>query len=324
VPRESELGDEAALDIVYMGTPTFAAVCLRSLLTSRHRVVAVVTQPDKPAGRGMQLRESPVKVLAREHGIAVEQPSRVRDDSFADGLRSSHADLAVVVAYGRILPKRVIETPRLGCINAHASLLPKLRGAAPIQRAIMEGFDETGVTIMCIDEAMDAGDMLLSQSVAIDGDTDAAGLHDALAATAGPLLVEAVDALAAGRAKPIPQEHSAASYAPPIGSADTRIDWSRTAAQIDRQIRALRPRPGAFTNDGGTRLKVLAARPAGKTGDAPPGTLLGPGDEGIHVACANGILTVVDVQPEGRKAMNAVAYLRGRNLPLPRRFDVTI
>jgi methionyl-tRNA formyltransferase len=326
VHRASERRDDASLDIVFMGTPAFARVCLEALLASRHRVVAVVTQPDKPAGRGMKLSESAVKRLARERGIEVRQPVKLRDAGFVEWLRDLAPDLAVVVAYGRILPADVLAIPRLGCINAHASLLPALRGAAPIQRAIMEGLRETGVTIMRISEEMDAGDMLMSAAVEITADTDGPSLHDRLAETAAPLLVAAVDAIADGSAVRTPQDHAAATYAPPIRAHDARIDWQRSAAAIDRQIRALRPRPGAYTHDGPVRLKVLSARPhAGRSHgpgtSARPGTLLGAGEAGVDVACGDGVLTLIEVQPEGRKAMKAADYLRGRPQPLPRELD---
>lgn len=323
VHRASERGDDAPLDIVFMGTPAFARVCLDALLASRHRVVGVVTQPDRPAGRGMKLHESAVKRLARERGIDVQQPVKLRDRKFLDWLHGLKPDLAVVVAYGRILPADVLAIPSRGCINAHASLLPELRGAAPIQRAILEGSARTGVTIMCISEEMDAGDILsTSPAVEITDQTDAGSLHDRLAATAAPLLVEAVDAIASGTAARTPQDHGAATYAPPIRPIDARIDWQRSAVAIDRQIRAMRPRPGAHAHDGPIRLKVLGACPKGEKSVARPGTLLGTSELGIDVACADGdVITLTDVQPEGRRAMKARDYLRGRPDPLPRELD---
>jgi len=327
VPQKSDgasgPGDTArrTLDIVFMGTPVFARVCLAAVLSTRHRVRAVVTQPDKPSGRGMKLTESAVKKLATERNIEVLQPKTAKDPDFLEHVRTLAPDLCVVVAYGRILPNRLIDTPALGCINAHASLLPKLRGAAPIQRAILEGDDTTGVTIMRISEEMDAGDMLLKESVAIDSDTDAASLHDALAVVSARLLVDSLELLADGHAQFTPQDHGAATFAPPLRNEEARIDWSRSAAEVDCHVRGFRPRPGAFTFDGGTRLKILDARPTDRAADAPPGTLLGTSGDELHVACGDRVIVVNKVQPEGKKPMPAADYLRGRPAALPRVLD---
>jgi methionyl-tRNA formyltransferase len=304
-----------------MGTPVFARVCLQALLDTPHHVRAVVTQPDKPSGRGMKINESAVKRLAVERGLEVLQPNSAKSPELIDRIRILAPDIVVVVAYGRMLPDELIEIPELGCINAHASLLPKLRGAAPIQRAILEGYDTTGVTIMRISEQMDAGDMLIADTVAIDDDTDAASLHDALAATAARLLVQALDSLAAGTGVFSPQDHAEATFAPPLRSEEARIDWSRSAVEIDRQVRGFRPRPGAFTFDGGTRLKILSARPTDLPADAPAGTLLGSDEAGLLVASADRVLSIAEVQPEGKKVMTAADYLRGRAEPLPRVLD---
>ncbi len=304
-----------------MGTPVFARVCLEALLATRHRVRAVVTQPDKPSGRGMKLRPSAVKQLATEHGIQVFQPTSAKDPEFLSSMRTLAPDLAVVVAYGRMLPNALIDTPTLGCINAHASLLPKLRGAAPIQRAILEGYDATGVTIMRIGEEMDAGDMLIEDGVAIDADTDAASLHDALAETAARLLVEAVDLIADDKAQFTQQDHGAATFAPPLRNDEARIDWNRPAREIDWHVRGFRPRPGAFTFDGETRLKILDAQPTDRVAEQPAGTLLASSRDELHVACADHVVRITRVQPEGKKAMPAADYLRGRPDPLPRVLD---
>jgi methionyl-tRNA formyltransferase len=321
VPRKSNATTSRELDIVFMGTPVFARVCLEALLETRHHVRAVVTQPDKPTGRGMKVTESAVKKLAVERDIAVLQPNSAKDPAFIGAVRDLAPDLCVVVAYGRMLPNDLIDVAPMGCINAHASLLPKLRGAAPIQRAILEGYDCSGVTIMRISEEMDAGDMLIADTIEIGPETDAAELHDALATSASGLLVEAVDSLSAGTAVFTEQDHSAATFAPPLRVEEARIDWSRTAAEVDRQVRGFRPRPGAFTFDEGTRLKIFDARPIRQSADHPPGTLIGADSEGLLVACADRIVSVSRVQPEGKKIMPALDYLRGRSEPLPRGLD---
>lgn len=321
MPRKSDGREARALDIVFMGTPVFARVCLEALLDTRHRIGAVVTQPDKPRGRGMKVSESAVKQLAVARGLHVLQPKSARDPAFIDAVRALAPDLCVVVAYGRLLPNDLIDVPRLGCINAHASLLPKLRGAAPIQRAILEGYEVSGVTIMRISEEMDAGDMLIAETVPIEAHTDAASLHDSLAEVASRLLVESVDALARGSAEFTAQDPAEVTFAPPLRTEEAQIDWSRTADEIDRQVRAFRPRPGAFTYDGKTRLKILDARPTARAADAEPGTVAQCTAEGLLVASADRFLTVSKVQPEGKQAMTAADYLRGRPEPFPRVLD---
>ena len=321
MPRRSDGVAAAPLSVVFMGTPVFARVCLQALLDTPHHVTAVVTQPDKPSGRGMKVTESAVKQLAAERGLEILQPPSAKAPEFIERVRTLAPDIAVVVAYGRMLPNELIDIPRLGCINAHASLLPKLRGAAPIQRAILEGYDTTGVTIMRISEEMDAGDMLIADSVAIDADTDAASLHDALATTAARLLARALDTLAAGSAKFTAQDHAEATFAPPLRNEEARINWSRTAAEIDHHVRGFRPRPGAFTFDAGTRLKILDARPTDVPADTAAGTLLGSNETGLLVAAADVVMSIAEVQPEGKKAMTAADYLRGRAEPLPRVLD---
>jgi len=295
-----------------MGTPQFAVPSLERVAAGPHRVVAVVTQPDRPAGRGQKLRESPIKRSAVAFGIPVLQPAKVRSGELADELRRLEPDLGVVVAYGRILPADVLAIPRLGTINAHASLLPHLRGAAPIQRALMAGDRESGVTIMQINEQMDAGDVLLAHPVEINSDDDAASLGAKLAETAAELLAVALDGLAADVLRATPQDHAAATYAPPLERAESAIDWSLPAGVIERRIRALRPEPGAFTLHDGLRLKVLRAALAKNTEVAPPGTVnLGAGDD-VTVACGREAIRIVEVQPEGGRPMAAIDYFRGK------------
>lgn len=295
-----------------MGTPEFAAVSLERLLASPHEIVLVVTQADRPAGRGHKLRYSPVKELALDHHVELLQPLSARDRDFVAAFAHAGVDLAVVVAYGKILPTSIIDAPRLGCINAHASLLPALRGAAPIERAILEGYDQTGVSIMRINQAMDAGDVLSSRSVAITADTDGGSLRDSLALVSADLLVTAIDDIAAGRAHFVPQDEAMATYAPPLSSTDARIDWSRSAIEIDRQVRALRPKPGAFAFHDGTRVKILAGHVRDETSDVRPATILEAPEDELAVACGSGVFVVEQIQAEGRRAMSAGDYRRGR------------
>jgi methionyl-tRNA formyltransferase len=294
-----------------MGTPQYAAVSLRRLLATRHRVVAVVTRPDKPHGRGRKVEPGPVKQVAAEAGIPVLEPASARDEDFLRTLRDLHADLGVVVAYGRILPRAALDAPRLGCINAHASLLPLLRGAAPIERAVLAGFRETGVTIMQMNEGLDEGDILFARRMAIPDTMTGLELREALAELSAELLVEALDAFACGPVTGLPQEHDAATFAPPLKKAEAAVAWGDDARSTWLRIRAFAPRPGAFAFDGATRLKLLAARVHDREHDAAPGAVLGLSETGILVACGRGILELTSVQPEGKRAMSALDYARG-------------
>lgn len=294
-----------------MGTPPFAALCLERLLASRHSVAAVVTRQDKPRGRGMELQPSAVKQLALERGIEVLCPASAKESGLLERLRALAPDLVVVVAYGRILPPELLRVPQLGCINAHASLLPKLRGAAPIERAILEGMSETGVTIMRINDRLDAGDILMSRSVPIGKDTTAGELRDVLARTAADLVAVSVEAIAAGSADYVAQDDEHATYAPPLSREEARIDWRAPAVRIGYQVRAFAPAPGAFTNAGARRLKVLRGEPLDEASHRPPGTILQARGERVVVACGEGVYLLETVQPEGKRPMPAAAWLRG-------------
>jgi len=310
-----------------MGTPEYAAVSLRRLLASRHRVCAVVTRPDKPRGRGQQVEPGAVKRVALEAGIEVLDPASPRDEAFLERLRGLDADLGVVVAYGRILPRAALAAPRLGCINAHASLLPLLRGAAPIERAILAGMSETGVTIMQMDEGLDEGPILLARSTAIPDSMTGAQLREVLAALSADMLAEAVDLFAAtvavdsnsaatndgrGGALPCtPQDDAAATFAPPLKKTEAAIHWADSARENWLRVRAFAPRPGAFAFDGSTRIKVLEAGVLERSGDAAPGSVLGVGERGLLVACGRGTLEILTLQPEGRRPMSALDYERG-------------
>jgi methionyl-tRNA formyltransferase len=293
--------------LAFMGTPDFAVAALEALLRAGHTVACVYCQPPKPAGRGQDLRKTPVHLAAERHGLPVRTPRTLRDPDEQAAFAALGLDAAVVAAYGLILPKAVLDAPRLGCLNIHASLLPRWRGAAPIQRAMLAGDAETGITIMQMDPGLDTGPMLLKDTVPIDADTTAQGLHDRLAAMGADLIVTALDRLARGHLPAEPQPTDGATYAPKLEKDEGRIDWSRPAADLARQVRALTPWPGCFVDlPGGERLKVLAAVPV--EGRGAPGTVL---DDAFTVACGTGALCLLTVQRAGRGPTDGAACLRG-------------
>ncbi|HEX7012321.1 MAG TPA: methionyl-tRNA formyltransferase [Steroidobacteraceae bacterium] len=301
----------APLSIIFAGTPEFSVPALEALLESPHRVLAVYTQPDRPAGRGRQVTMSAVKECALKRGLPVEQPSTLRDAAAVERLRSWSADLMVVVAYGLLLPRDVLESPRLGCVNIHASLLPRWRGAAPIQRAILAGDAETGVTIMQMDEGLDTGPVLLERATPIEARETASSLHDRLARLGASALLEALEGISAGTANPRPQPDEGATYASKIRKEEARIDWSHSAVYIDRQVRAFNPWPVAETQWKGQQLRVWEASPldASESGKGAPGVVLRASSQGIDVATGEGVLRLTRVQLAGRKAMSASEFL---------------
>lgn len=308
--------------IVFMGTPEIAVTCLDALVGHGADIAAVVTRIDKPTGRHAVLTPSPVKVYATEHGIPVHQPRTLRDEAFSAWLEGIAPDLILVVAFGMILPANVIAFPRLGCINVHASLLPKYRGAAPIERAIMEGERETGVTIMYMDEGLDTGDMICAEQTPISPDDTHETVHDRLAAIGARLLLETVETAGLGALPRTKQDVEASTYAKKIVREDCRMDFRRTAAELDAQVRALSPAPLAFcTAPGGKTCKIVSARPV--EGQGEPGEVLsvsGSGDGEIVIATGAGALSVTRLLPEGKQRMTAADYLRGRRLTPGERF----
>ncbi|WP_029010960.1 methionyl-tRNA formyltransferase [Azospirillum halopraeferens] len=298
------------LRLVFMGTPDFAVPALRALIDAGHTVVCAYSQPPRPAGRGQQVQKAPVHRFAEAHGIPVRTPKTLRTAEAQAEFAASGADAAVVAAYGLILPQPVLDAPRLGCLNIHGSLLPRWRGAAPIQRAILDGDGETGITIMQMDAGLDTGAMLLKGSVPITAGTTAASLHDALAALGARLIVEALDGLAHGRLTAQPQPEEGVTYAAKLTRDDGRLDWRRDAAFIDRQVRALTPWPGCWFEATGERIKVLAVEPA--AGSGAPGTVL---DEAMTVACGSGAVRLTRVQRPGKAPVDGAAFLRGFHLP---------
>jgi methionyl-tRNA formyltransferase len=295
-----------SLRIAFAGTPQFALPALHALLKSRHQVVGVLTQPDRPAGRGQQMRASPVKLLALDARLPLAQPATLKNPESRTELTHWAADVLVVVAYGLILPSAVLALPRLGCVNIHGSLLPRWRGAAPIQRAILAGDAETGVTIMQLDAGLDTGPILLERARAIGSHDTAGDVHDALSELGAIALLEALDGLAAGALKPRAQPAEGVSYAPKIDKSEAPLDWSASAIRLDRQIRAFNPWPIAETRFAGESLRVLKARVAEPTGiHDSPGTLLGIADDGLRVACGEGVLAVRELQRAGKRPISA-------------------
>lgn len=302
------------LRIVFMGTPDFAVPTLAEILAAGHDVVAVYTQPPRPAGRGMGERKSPVHVYAESNGIPVFTPKSLRGEAEQEIFRSLDADVGVVVAYGLILPKPILEAPRYGCLNLHASRLPRWRGAAPIQRAIMAGDTETAVMVMQMDEGLDTGPILLAERVPIGPNTTAGELHDELARVGASLMVRALAALERGSLDATPQSEEGVTYAAKIDKAEARIDFTRPAREVHDLIRGLSPLPGAWFEAGPERrrerIKVLRSELA--DGDGPPGTVL---DDRLTVACGEGAVRLTLLQRAGRKPMSAEEFLRGFDLP---------
>ncbi|MCC7082696.1 MAG: methionyl-tRNA formyltransferase [Burkholderiales bacterium] len=300
--------------LVFAGTPEFAAVALRALLDKGHDVVSVLAQPDRPSGRGLRASYGPVKQLALSRGIALHQPLSLRDAALQASLGGLAADAWVVAAYGLLLPQAVLTQPRLGCINIHASLLPRWRGAAPIQRAILAGDAETGVSIMQMDAGLDTGPVYLRRALTIHAHDTAASLHDRLAEVGASAVCEVLDALAAGTICAEPQAPEGACYASKLARDEARIDWLQSALSLERLLRALDPVPGAYTLHAGSVLKIWSGRvSAGRAGEAP-GVVLAAGSAGIEIQCGEGSLIVTVLQRAGSRRLDAGAFLRGHRI----------
>ncbi|HTT03536.1 MAG TPA: methionyl-tRNA formyltransferase [Steroidobacteraceae bacterium] len=316
--------------IAFAGTPEFALPALRALASSGHELVGVLTQPDRPSGRGRHPAASPIKQAAQADGLAISQPSALRTAEERADLESWQPELLVVVAYGLILPAEVLALPRMGCINVHASLLPRWRGAAPIQRALLGGDTTTGISIMLMDAGLDTGAILLQRSLPIDALATSGSLHVRLAELGATALLEVVRQLQAGSAEPRPQSRDGITYAPKIEKAEALIDWRRAATQIERQVRAFNPRPVAETRLEGEQVRIFAAQvetsaprtPAAAVADGgAPGTILAVHPDGIVVRCGEGALAIREVQRSGRKRVSAREFAQALALAPGQSFD---
>ena len=299
------------LRIIFAGTPDFAARHLQALIQSEHQIVGVYSQPDRPAGRGKKLKASEVKELALEHNLPVFQPQSLKNDEALAELTSLNADIMIVVAYGLILPKAILEAPRLGCLNVHGSILPRWRGAAPIQRAIWAGDEQTGVTIMQMDEGLDTGDMLHISRCPISTTETSASLYTKLAELGPDALIETINKLANGEITPEPQSDELANYAKKLSKEEANIDWSMSALQIERNIRSFNPWPMCFTQMGGQTVKIHQAQVMLQSGD--PGQILSSDKNGVVVACGEHALCITQLQPQGKKPMAINDFLNGRS-----------
>jgi methionyl-tRNA formyltransferase len=299
----------AGLRIIFMGTPEFACPTLQKLIDRDEEVIAVITQPDRPKGRGQQTVPPPVKALAEQHAIPVIQPVKVRLPEVVESIRQLAPDLIVVVAFGQILPKSLLDIPRYGCINVHASLLPRWRGAAPLNWCIIKGDAETGITTMMMDVGLDTGDMLLKKATPIDPDENTQTLHDRLSLIGAEALAETLDLLTAGKLVREKQDDALTCYAPMLKKDDGLIDWNEEPQQIRNLVRGMTPWPGAFSFVDGRMVKIYQVRTA--TGEGVPGTVIHTGRDGLEVACAGGSIIVEELQLEGKKRLPARDFLAG-------------
>ena len=304
-----------SLRIIFAGTPDFAAISLSALIESEHQVVAVYTQPDRPAGRGRKLRASPVKEVALKNGIPVFQPDNLKDATAQDVLRSFDADVMVVAAYGLILPQRVLGIPRLGCLNIHASLLPRWRGAAPIQRAIAAGDKESGITIMQMNAGLDTGDILQLSPCTINDEDTGGSLHDRLAEMGAKAILETLHNLSSDKIMPLKQDDALATYAHKLDKKQAQINWQTSAVEIERFIRAFNPWPVAYTQLDDKTLRIWQARiltlDSNTKAGIRPGTVISCDKKGIDISCGEGTLRILNLQPSGSKAMDVAAFMNG-------------
>ena len=300
------------MKIIFMGTPDFAAASLEALIASKHEIMAVVTQPDKPKGRKGELTPSPVKAIAVEKGIKVYQPVRVREQEFVEILRGYNPDVIIVVAFGQIIPESILEIPKYGCVNIHGSLLPKYRGAAPIQWAVLDGEKETGVTTMLMDKGIDTGDILLKRVINLAVDETAGSLFDKLMVLGAETILETLEGLENGSITPEKQGESPTDYAKMLTKAMGLIDFTRTAAELDCFIRGMNPWPSAYTVLDGKTLKIWKAKPVDGNGGA--GSVLSVGKDSFIVCCGENALEILEVQLEGKKRMSAGDFLKGTHL----------
>ena len=299
------------MKVIFMGTPDFAVSTLKSIIEAGHEVIGVVTQPDKIKGRGGKISYPAVKEAALEHNLSVYQPVKVRDPEFIETIRDLNPEVIIVAAFGQIIPKELLDLPPYGCINVHGSILPKYRGAAPIQAAIMEGEEETGITIICMDIGIDTGDMILKGKIQISEDETGGSLHDKLALLGGELLVKALELLKDGTAQRIPQDDSQATYVKMLDKGMGNIDFTLPAQKIERMIRGLNPWPSAYTRLGGKTLKLWKAKVIESSSDAKPGEVVEINKDSLVVMTGKDALEIYELQLEGKKRLSCDAFLRG-------------
>lgn len=302
------------MKVIFMGTPEFSVGALETIVEANHQVVLVVTQPDKPKGRGKEMQITPVKACAMKHNIPVFQPVKIKEKEAVETLRAYEADVFVVAAFGQILSEEILNMPKFGCINIHASLLPKYRGAGPIQRVILDGMKETGITIMKMDKGVDTGDMLLQSIVPIDEKDTGDSLHDKLAIAGAKLIVEALGKIEAGDITPVKQNDADSSYAGMLNKAMGKIDWSKDAVQIERMVRALNSWPGTYTSYNGKVLKIWESEVCEKEKaleNEAPGTVIAVDKEALYVRTGENVLKITQVQLEGKRRMSVKEFLLG-------------
>lgn len=302
------------MKVVFMGTPDIAVPCLQKLIDEKHDILAVVTQPDKPKGRGKKLAMPPVKELAVEHNIPVYQPVRARDEEFVQTIKEINPDLIVVVAFGQILPKEILEVPKFGCVNVHVSLLPKYRGAAPINWVIINGEEKTGVTTMYMDEGLDTGDMILTREFKLDDQITAGELHDIMMVEGAEVLKETVDLIAEGKAPRTQQNHAEFTYAPTMDKELGHVDFSKTSREIHNLVRGVNPWPSAYAIYNEGKMKIWKTEVLKETSNKEPGTILGTDKMGIKVSTGDGVILIKEMQMPNKKRMPVSEYIKGNSI----------
>ena len=302
------------MKIVFMGTPDIAVGCLQTIIDEKHEILGVVTQPDKPVGRGKKLGMPPVKELALKYDLPVYQPVKARDEEFVNILKELNPDLIVVVAFGQILPKSILDIPKLGCINVHVSLLPKYRGAAPINWVIINGEKKTGVTTMYMDEGLDTGDMILTSEFDLDDEITAGELHDKMAVIGAQTLKETIDLIEKGEAPRIPQNHDEFTYAPIMNKSLGNINWNKPAKEIHNLVRGVNPWPSAYTTYNDATMKIWKTEVLNENSDKEPGTILSVDKEGIKVSTNDNVILVKEIQMPGKKRVLVSEYIKGNSI----------
>ena len=302
------------MKIVFMGTPDIAVGCLQKIIDEKHEILGVVTQPDKPVGRGKKLGMPPVKELALKYDIPVYQPVKARDEEFVKVLKDLNPDLIVVVAFGQILPKSILDIPKFGCVNVHVSLLPKYRGAAPINWVIINGEEKTGVTTMYMDEGLDTGDMILTEEFALDDEITAGELHDIMKEEGAKVLKETIDLIEKGEAPRIKQNHDEFTYAPMMSKSLGQIDYSKSAKDIHNLVRGVNPWPSAYTTYDNQTMKVWKTKVLSETSDKEPGTIISVDKEGIKVSTKDNVILIKEIQMPGKKRVLVEEYIKGNSI----------